>query len=814
MDNHLLAVSSVLLLILIVVLILVWRRQQNWRQLYEANPLPLFQLTRTQRLTQCNQAFAQLLGYSSSAECLTLFNEYAHYPEAEFERLQDLLRKPADFDSVNPPTLNLVSRHGDRLNHEFKLFQRLSHDRFDLCLASERRYWRDSVSQAVSSQAVSSQAGYSQSGYSQAGFSQDSLQHHRFQQAGDESINFQQLSAGQKSPLQRVCELFMQQSLYPAFVLNERFDIMGASPMATRHFCLPTKGEAPMQLSALFPIKDRSRVVALIERRLAANTQVSLTFSALLKSAEVRECEWQFLKYRDSRGQSDAAQAILVLCRLVIAEIPLVPMVDTVMQTPWGYWTLDLVQQSLELSERWRTYLGFDSSAAEYPLGLWREIIAPQDQGRVIAALTDYLSGKTDAFQVNHRIAGPNGVERQVMSIAVSSVKAESGEMIRAYGLQVVAAAGQTPWEAPNPSSELSATPQVIDGFANSAKRHDLLNANAVILGYIYLLQQALSAEQRREIDMDIYIARIEDAALSIREWLSAPQESLKGAGEQASLASDDKEPSGIHLSRESLSLSSEQQDRLRDLRQKMAQFAALADGSVEPGGTEIELKQAALGTTCSVCGEVIAPVAWLILSLDQGGLVLDRHYRAYGFKRSASTPPVGGASPLAELSRWIHALKGHLTLDSGTDSTQLTVYLPHHDLQPEFQSTRTVKRPWRISVVDDQPAVTDFLTVFLSQAGYQVTAFNDPIVALNRLMQQPFSTDLLITDQRMSPLSGSDLIRALRRVSADLPVILCSGDFVAKDADWLVDAGVDWIRKPFDPGKLLACIARRLGSV
>jgi CheY-like chemotaxis protein len=794
MDNHLLAVSSVLLLILIVVLILVWRRQLTWRQLYEANPLALFQLSRTQRLTQCNQAFAQLLGYSSSTECLTLFNEYTHYSKTEFERLEDLLRKPEDFDSVNPPTLNLVSRHGDRLNRELKLFQRLSHDRFDLCLASERRQWRDS--------------------FSQAGLSQDSLQHDRFEQSGDQSINFQQLSTGQKSPLQRVCELLMQQSLYPAFLLNERFDIIGASPIATRHFCLPTKGEAPMQLGALFPIKDRSRVVALIERRLAANSQVSLTFSALLKSAEVRECEWQFLKYRDSRGQSDAAQAILVLCRLVIAEPPLVPMVDTLMQAPWGYWTLDLVQQSLELSERWRTYLGFNSSVAEYPLGLWREIIAPQDQGRVIAALTDYLSGKTDAFQVNHRIAGPNGVERQVMSIAVSSVKADSGEIIRAYGLQVVAAANQTPREAPNPASELSVTPQVIDGFANSAKRHDLLNANAVILGYIYLLQQALSAEQRREVDMDIYIARIEDAALSIREWLSAPQESLKGAEEQPPLASDDKEPPGIHLSRESLTLSSEQQSRLRELRQKIAQFAALADGSAEPGGIEIELKQAALNTTCSICGEAIEPVTWLFLSLDQGGLVLDRHDRTYGFKRSASNRLVGGVNPLAQLSRWIHALKGHLTLDSGTDSTQLTVYVPNLVLQPEFQSTRTVKKSWRISVVDDQPAVTDFLTVFLSQAGYQVTAFNDPIVALNRLMQQPFSADLLITDQRMSQLSGSDLIRALRRVSADLPVILCSGDFVEKDADWLADAGVDWILKPFDPGDLLECIARRLGSV
>jgi len=102
-------------------------------------------------------------------------------------------------------------------------------------------------------------------------------------------------------------------------------------------------------------------------------------------------------------------------------------------------------------------------------------------------------------------------------------------------------------------------------------------------------------------------------------------------------LDSDDKEPPGIHLSRESLTLSSEQQSRLHELRQKIAQFAALADGSAEPGVIEIELKQAALNTTCSICGEAIEPVTWLFLSLDQGGLVLDRHDRTYGFKRSAS---------------------------------------------------------------------------------------------------------------------------------------------------------------------------------
>jgi CheY-like chemotaxis protein len=111
---------------------------------------------------------------------------------------------------------------------------------------------------------------------------------------------------------------------------------------------------------------------------------------------------------------------------------------------------------------------------------------------------------------------------------------------------------------------------------------------------------------------------------------------------------------------------------------------------------------------------------------------------------------------------------------------------------------------PWRlrprILVVDDERAFTDVLAELLEQEGYRVDRAYDGEQAL-RLLQigQP---DLVLSDVMLPKLSGTDLVRAARKLvpAGRLPFILLSA---GRDPG-LVEDRVSFLAKPLDLDRLL----------
>ena len=81
-----------------------------------------------------------------------------------------------------------------------------------------------------------------------------------------------------------------------------------------------------------------------------------------------------------------------------------------------------------------------------------------------------------------------------------------------------------------------------------------------------------------------------------------------------------------------------------------------------------------------------------------------------------------------------------------------------------------------QILVVDDHFEMLEFLRTVLEHSGrdYQVLAVPSAEEGMLELLRTPF--DLLITDVRLPGMSGFDLIRRVRRVRKELPVIMISG--------------------------------------
>ena len=97
-----------------------------------------------------------------------------------------------------------------------------------------------------------------------------------------------------------------------------------------------------------------------------------------------------------------------------------------------------------------------------------------------------------------------------------------------------------------------------------------------------------------------------------------------------------------------------------------------------------------------------------------------------------------------------------------------------------------------RILFVDDEPSIVDFNTQILTPSGFQVTGTTNPVEAISIFEQDPDAFDLLICDKTMPRLTGFDVVRAVKALRPQLPVILCTGFRDPEDVQKCADLGID----------------------
>jgi len=123
-----------------------------------------------------------------------------------------------------------------------------------------------------------------------------------------------------------------------------------------------------------------------------------------------------------------------------------------------------------------------------------------------------------------------------------------------------------------------------------------------------------------------------------------------------------------------------------------------------------------------------------------------------------------------------------------------------------------------RILFVDDEEALTNLAREMLGRLGYDVTVYTSGFDALAAFRAAPQDFDLVITDQTMPAMSGEALVRALRRIRPDIPVILCTGYSRLIDAGQAAALGIDaLLMKPVETETFIHTVqqvfARRKGA-
>ncbi|MFQ5824527.1 MAG: HD domain-containing phosphohydrolase [bacterium] len=111
-----------------------------------------------------------------------------------------------------------------------------------------------------------------------------------------------------------------------------------------------------------------------------------------------------------------------------------------------------------------------------------------------------------------------------------------------------------------------------------------------------------------------------------------------------------------------------------------------------------------------------------------------------------------------------------------------------------------------KVLVVDDESHICKLCYDLLSNAGYSVETISDPIEALNQVSLIPF--DLVLTDIKMPQLDGLELVRKLKALSPEIPVVLMTGHATLEVAVQAVQEGAsNFVRKPFNVDEILIAI-------
>ncbi len=104
------------------------------------------------------------------------------------------------------------------------------------------------------------------------------------------------------------------------------------------------------------------------------------------------------------------------------------------------------------------------------------------------------------------------------------------------------------------------------------------------------------------------------------------------------------------------------------------------------------------------------------------------------------------------------------------------------------------------VLVVDDEQAVLRFVDISLTNAGYNVMTASNGQDALDLIKKE--NPDIMVLDILMVPMTGFDVLTALRKFSKMPVIVFTAKSFIGDEA---MKAGADdYLGKPFKPEDLI----------
>jgi two-component system OmpR family response regulator len=113
-----------------------------------------------------------------------------------------------------------------------------------------------------------------------------------------------------------------------------------------------------------------------------------------------------------------------------------------------------------------------------------------------------------------------------------------------------------------------------------------------------------------------------------------------------------------------------------------------------------------------------------------------------------------------------------------------------------------------QILIVDDDPAICEYMRTLLEKDGFVVSTLSDPMLVEQEVRQNSFH--VIILDLMMPKLDGIEVLRRIRAIDSDIAVVIFTAhpNLDSAVASMKLDA-IDYIKKPFNVDEFREVLAR-----
>ena len=168
---------------------------------------------------------------------------------------------------------------------------------------------------------------------------------------------------------------------------------------------------------------------------------------------------------------------------------------------------------------------------------------------------------------------------------------------------------------------------------------------------------------------------------------------------------------------------------------------------------------------------------AWLVISNNSRMQAGPFHTLVPPAIRIDDRPSSARRLKLLEIREVIDLHRGWMTVVPEVDKgTAFEFYLPTAiplEVPALNESGSDIKH---IIYVDDYDAMRDLISEMLPDAGFEVSCYESSKDAIAAFLANPDKYDALVSDYRLQGASGIDLLRQIKPIRPNLPVIIISG--------------------------------------
>jgi PAS domain S-box-containing protein len=498
-----------------------------------------------------------------------------------------------------------------------------------------------------------------------------------------------------------------------------------------------------------------------------------------------------------------------------------------------GFWDWHIQGDQLFVSQKMKMLTGHSTETEITTRRAWMEktVVHPDDLQRRDSALAAHFEGRTPRYECEYRVRMPDGGWCWLHARG-RCLRDAAGEPYRFVGSAIdVSAQKQAQLDKEQLEGQLRQSQKMeAIGTLAGGIAHDFNNILGAILGYGELAHQhsAAGTPMRRYLDNVMHATGRAKALVDRILGFSR-----SGLGERVPVDVQSVIEETLELLQASLPSRIRIESRLAadnaavigdatHLHQVAMNLFTNALQAMENGGVLcVVLERVALGQSLSLTRGTLAPGPYARLIVSDTGTGIPSAVLERVFDPFFTTKGVGEGTGLG-LSL-VHGIVTDLggAIDVKTqagEGTSFEIWLPIAG-EISTPAKEAVREPPRgkgetVMVVDDERALVALAEETLAELGYEPVGFDSSAAALAALRFEPERFDLVISDEAMPDLTGTELAREIRQCRPDIPIILVSGLGGTQLAKVAAATGVsEVLRKPLQRRDLAESLARVLGD-